>query len=667
MMKLMIVESPNKTKKIASYLGKGWFVEASFGHIRDLPLHAIGVSAPDYLPTYEVPERSKKQAAKLKDLAKKVNEIWLATDPDREGEAIAWHLNQLLGKGKTVRRVTFTEITESAILKAVSQPREIDEDLVNAQQARRVLDRLYGYKLSPALSDRLSQQGVSAGRVQTIALRLIVDRELEIRNFKKTSHFGVQVDYEGWSAKWDTKPLVTDDCPYILDRSIAEQVLSIAEQELIVSDFKKTQQQRKPPAPLITSTLQQAAANRLNMSVSATMAAAQKLFEEGLITYMRTDNPNLSAEGIAAAQAFLRSVGQDAHIADPPHKWASKEGAQEAHEAIRPTDFTVRKANTGDMDADDLYQLIWRVAIAACMKSAEYHVITIKLNTTESFTFADAPNPPSKPEPALFTATGRELIYAGWQVLAKDYTDEEEDEEKMLLANADIAEGKTIMPKSGEVLELETRAPRRFTETSLVKLLEREGIGRPATYANIIDTQLKRHYAEIKKKQFYPTELGEAVIKALVGHFDILETAYTAEMEEKLDEIATGKANYVGVVTEYDKALDNQLHDFYQANGKEHILCPDCQSGYLRCINGKNGKFWGCSNYKNGCKYIAQDDNGKPMEISKEYQCPECKKGFLQKHPSKKNKNKFWWGCSEYRNGCKYMTFDDDGKPKNNV
>lgn len=617
MMKLMIVESPSKTKKIFSYLGDGWIVAASCGHIRDLPLHAIGVSAPDYLPTYEVPDRSKKQAAKLKDLAKKADEIWLATDPDREGEAIAWHLNQLLGKDKTVHRITFNEITQQAVSKAVSQPRNIDNDLVDAQQARRVLDRLYGYKLSPALSDKLSQKGVSAGRVQTIALKMIVDREIEIRNFVKTDHFGVQVDFEGWSAKWDTKPLVTDDCPYILDRSIAEQVLSIAEQELIVSDFKKTQQQRKPPAPLITSTLQQAAANRLNMSVSATMAAAQKLFEDGLITYMRTDNPNLSGDGIAAAQTFLRSVEQDAHIADPPHQWTSKEGAQEAHEAIRPTDFTVRKANTGDIDADDLYQLIWRVALASCMKSSIYDVVTIKMRTACSINFDTVPNSLATPEAAVFHATGRELIYAGWQVLAKDYTDEE-DEEKIVLPKNQIAEGNVFKPLSAKMLLLETRAPRRFTETSLVKALEKAGIGRPATYANIIETQLKRNYAEIKKKNFYPTPLGESVINALSGYFDILQASYTAEMEEKLDEIATGKSKYVDVVTQYDQALDRQLDDFFKANGiaTEQIPCPECSSGVLRCINGKNGKFWGCSNYNSGCKYIAQDDNGKPKIVA---------------------------------------------------
>lgn len=615
-MKLMIVESPSKTKKISSFLGAGWVVEASFGHVLDLPKNELGVSMPDYAPAYEVTERSKKQVGKLKTLAKNAAEIWLATDPDREGEAIAAHLKQLLGRGKIVHRVTFNEITQAAVLKAISQPRTIDDDLVSAQQARRVLDRLYGYKISPALSNVLRQKGVSAGRVQTVALKLIVEREIEIRHFVPTKHFGVKLDFGTWEARWDSSHLTTEDMPYILNRQVAEQVLAAAREGIFVQELKESQQQRKPPAPLITSTLQQAAANRLNMSVNNTMAAAQKLFEEGLITYMRTDNPNLSEDGIAAAQAFLQSVGQTEHIAQPPHHWKSKDGAQEAHEAIRPTNFNLRQANTGDADADNLYQLIWRVALASCMKSAIYKVRQIKLSSTKTLFFDanEVPIPSVKPEAAIFTAQGYELIYQGWQVVAKDYTDEEENAH-MIVASLD--EGVVITPENLEVLAIETRAPRRYTETSLIKKLEREGIGRPATYATIIDTQIKRHYAEINKKYFQPTPLGEKVIQTLTGYFGILDTHYTAEMEEKLDEIAAGKSQYASIVGRYDGLLEDELADFLESHQmpSEKISCPSCQKGYLRCITGKKGKFWGCSEYRNGCKFIAQDDDGKPQVL----------------------------------------------------
>lgn len=673
-MKLMIVESPNKTKKIGQYLGNDWIVAASFGHIRDLPLHEIGVSTPDYQPAYEVVERGKKQVNKLKELAKKADELWLATDPDREGEAISWHLYELLGKGKTVKRITFNEITESAIKNAVTNPRDIDMNLVMAQQGRRVLDRLYGYKISPALSARLTETGISAGRVQSIALMLIVQRERDIRAFKPTQHYGITALFnsEGqqWKAQWQSNDFVTDDSPYILDKLCAEKVREAATHGLIVTAYQEQERKRKPAAPLITSTLQQAAANKLNMSVGDTMKAAQKLFEAGYITYMRTDNPNLSDEAIAALHDFLNSIGQSAQIADKPNKWKAKDDAQEAHEAIRPTDFAVKEADVDDEQAQALYQLIRRVAIACQMKDAIYSVRTVELTTTEAITLDNVPNP--KSAPLKFTATASVLRYKGWQIMADDFTDEDEIERQSSLP--ELSENTILTPNDTCIDELETKAPKRYSETALVKALEREGIGRPATYANIIETQIKRNYAQLEKRVFVPTKFGESVVSALEHHFSIMKTTYTAEMESKLDEIARGKMTYRDVVAHYDEVLDNELSAFQQANiktfgDKTSYPCPKCKTGNLRRIKGKNGFFWGCSNYNTvqPCDYIAFDDKGKPAkprEINTNYPCPECGSGYLQRYPSKKDKTKYWWGCSEYKNGCKYKTFDDNGKPK---
>lgn len=674
-MKLLIVESPSKTKKIAHYLGAGWQVEASFGHVRDLPVHDMGVSAPDYEPAYEIGERSKNQVAKLKMLAKDAAEIWLATDPDREGEAIAWHLNELLGRGKTVKRVTFNEITESAVKKAIAHPRKIDMDLVMAQQGRRVLDRLYGYKISPLLSTKLCEKRVSAGRVQSVALKLIVEREQAIRNFVATEHFGVCLNFtdgatDDWQAVWKTETFITDDYPYITDKHAAQIVQQCAENGVIVKSFNEVEHKRKAPPPLITSTMQQAAANKLKMSVSDTMKAAQTLFEAGLITYMRTDNPNLSDEAISALHTFLINKGQAKHIAKTPNKWKAKDDAQESHEAIRPTDFNTREANTGDSNADKLYQLIWRTAVACQMADATYKMRKAVLETLTPVTLENVPNPQTAP--AQFIAKGSECIYKGWQmVMRDDYTNEEELDNNNI---PNLIEGQTYIPTESQIMALTTRPPRRYSETSLVKALERHGIGRPATYANIIETQLKRQYAVLEKRLFKPTALGEAVSSALDGRFAIMDTAYTAEMESQLDAVAQGRATYCEIVGHYDNALNDELADFTQAKIKPYgnaqtYPCLECETGQLRKLKGKNGAFWGCSNYQAGCKCTRPDDKGKPgapqnKSMRTEYLCPECKKGYLQRYPSKKKKNAFWWGCSEYRSGCTYTTFDNAGKPK---
>ncbi len=718
MQNLLIVESPAKAKKIQQYLDDSWQVVASYGHIRDLPVKEIGVEAPYYQPDYEITERGTKTISKLKNLAKQASEIYLATDPDREGEAIAWHLAQLLCKNKSYKRITFNEITEKAIKKAIENPRLIDENLFLAQQGRRVLDRLYGYKLSPELGNKLNQLGVSAGRVQSVALRVIVDRERDIYNFVSVSHYGIRLDFDNWFAHWDTSDLVDDDNPYITNKEIAKNVCdAVKSNGITIKSFNEKEQSRKPPAPLITSTLQQAAANTLKMSVTDTMDAAQKLFEAGLITYHRTDNPNLSDESITLIWEFLRSVGQDEHIPDKANKWKSKADAQEAHEAIRPTDFYRRKAETGNKNQDDLYTLIWRVAVASQMKSAIYKVREATLESNAIIDFSDAPKATKRT--ALFTAKGRELIYQGWLFLNKDdFTSEESNKDENLPV---LPVNQAMQPNTIELLDKETKPPKRYSETSLVKLLEREGIGRPSTYANIIQVLLTRNYVEIKNRLFHSTELGEVIADALTNRFNIMEMEYTRNMESRLDAVAQGNASYLDVVTEYDATLETEIKAFKATKikpfGDHHYSCPECDGllrrikgkygffwscsnfnngclyktkdakgkpekkenttficpscgGNLRRISSKFGYFWGCSNFSDGCSYKAKDASGKPeekkqeqVERETEHLCPTCKKGFLQRRPSKKNKDLFWWGCNQFPK-CKQTYFDESGKPK---
>ena len=640
---------------------------------------------------------------------------WQLT-PDREGEAIAWHLAQVLGKEHVYKRVTFNEISKTAIHKAIAAPRQIDRRLFLAQQGRRVLDRLYGYKVSPALGNKLGQHGLSAGRVQSVALRLVVEREEAIRNFQKVKHFGVLLSFASsnstpdngqWSARW-TPPLTVqpgkdahlspadnaDETPLVTDRAIAEAVLAAARQGVVVTDFTEKTQARKPPAPFTTSTLQQAASVQLHLGVNATMQAAQALFEAGLITYHRTDNPNLSDDGIQAVWALLRQRGQDAYIPEKPNTWKAKDGAQEAHEAIRPTDFNLYKsADCAERGVNamqiQLYQLIWRRAVASQMKAAQFKVRSATLVTTAPVAALDAvalpPGGVPGQQPATFAARGQEMIFAGWMRLAQggDETGEkkpeaEEDDASGLLPLLRVDDHHT--PQDGRVLELETKPPGRFSEAGLVKKLEAEGIGRPATYAAIIGTLTGKGYVETVNRFFVPSTLGEAIVNGLRNRFDFMEVHYTREMEDELDAIAAGKADYQQVVGHYDRALDGQLAQFAQVElprfagaGTEDSAtypCPDCGDGVLRRLKSKTGFFWGCSNYNradNPCKATFPDNKGKPGKAkapitkSTDHPCPACGKGYLQRRAGKKP-GTYWWGCNAYP-ACKHTAPDNDGKP----
>ncbi len=672
LMKLVIVESPAKCAKIQGYLGPGWEVYASYGHFRDLPKNEMGVEPPDYFPNYEV--TNAKQLNFLKSKAKEASDIYLATDPDREGEAIAWHLFKCLGPGN-YKRITFNEITKSAVTKAVNNPRQVDLKAFSAQQARRVLDRLQGYKVSPALSNKLGQRGLSAGRVQSVALKLIVDREIEIANFSSIKHYGVVIDVGfpakdvGFPAKWDNVPFANPETGYQTSKPMADRIAQTTLVTVVSCEDKR--QFQKPFAPLITSTLQQSAANVLKMGAKETMQVAQKLYEAGLITYMRTDNPNLSDEAVEAIWALLRSRNLGDYIPDKHNKWKTKAGAQEAHEAIRPTDVNVYNPDTGDDKQNKLYQLIWKAAVASQMKAAEYAVRKIVLQQTEPENLLAGSSVADKT--VYFTATAKKLVFAGFKKLVENDTSKDtDDKDDALPTLPKLDVGTRLSVNSAKVTESDTKPPLRYTAPRLIKKLESSGVGRPATYASIIETILGRQYVVVKKNLFHPTEIGTAVSQALSPYFDFMNLKYTAGIETQLDELEKGKANYRAVITELDQILDKNLSAFGAAQisqvAKEIHLCPDCQQE-IRLIKPKQGKqFWGHVDYKNNdCPAKFENKGGKPVKrkalpTSDDYPCPTCKKGHLQRRPAKK-KGVFWWGCDNYPD-CKQTYFDDDGKPQ---
>lgn len=544
-MNLLIVESPNKARKIQSLLGRGWRVVASVGHVRDLPRKEMGVAPPAYRPEYEILEGKEEVIRRLTEPAKIADTIYLATDPDREGEAIAWHLKELLmlagigGQGP-LRRVSFHEITGEAVRRAIAAPTSIDTALVAAQEARRVIDRLVGYQVSPRLG-----QGLSAGRVQSPALALVVDREQERRAHRKEPYYQVVAHLDTpapWQAVWDHSPFLPKDARYWQDRRIAEVVA--AARMLEIAGIERTRQAVAPPAPFTTSTLQQAASTRLKIPPDRTMALAQGLFEVGAITYHRTDNPNLSDEAVRAIQTTLGRSGHP--VAVKVRRHAAKNGAQEAHEAIRPTDPAAESAGR-DEDERALYALIRERALASVMPDAVYDVTVIEALADTEVPLGDRPR-------ARFVARGRVLTAEpGWRAIAPG------DDAKNVELPAGIQEGE-VYPCRARVEDKETKPPLRYTEAALIKALEQRGIGRPSTYAAILTNIKRRNYVTVKERKLAPTGVGERIIGALrSAGLRFVGYDYTREMEARLDEIATGKASYRAVVAGVDQDLQADL------------------------------------------------------------------------------------------------------------
>lgn len=652
-MNILIVESPGKVRKIQGFLGSEFKVMASVGHVRDLPTKEVGVEPPDFYPKYIATDRGKEVLAKLTPVVKGAAAVYLATDPDREGEAIAWHLKEAL-QLKGALRVTYAEITEKAVKAALSNTRQIDTDLVAAQETRRVLDRLTGYIVSPALTDRLGRPKLSAGRVQSPALRLVVDREREIRAFKVVAHYGVELVFDsmgnitdGWKATWQPKHgWFVDEQEYFLDRSVAEQVAAL--RTLKVLDCQESESKSPPPPPFVTSTLQQAASSTLRFNPKRTMSLAQSLYEGGHITYMRTDSPNLSEEAIAAIRSW--AAQHDFPLPPTSRKWKSKTGAQEAHEAIRPTHIEIEEA--GDNENEQaLYRLIRLRAIASQLEDALFAIRQVTLEGDVNG------------KPARFEARGRTLITPGWKALvATDQTEEEETEPDNRVPKQQP--GQTATARESTVLDKKTRPPSRYTEASLIKELERRGIGRPSTYAAILDNITSRNYLMLDKRFLVPELLGEEVIDALTERFGFLDYDYTRKIEEDLDLIAEGKQSYLTVVSTAHAQLTREMEGF---GGPKHA-CPECGKPLRHRIQDTYD-FWGCSGYPD-CRVAFDDDGGKPgakrekkEQALSEFKCPKCKRPLIHRTGTGKNNKPYdLYGCSGYPQ-CKASYSVKDGQP----
>jgi DNA topoisomerase I len=642
---LVIVESPGKLKKLRSILGDGYTVTASVGHVRDLPEKEIGVSPPDFRPTYLPTERGKGVLADLRAAVDGAGRVLLATDPDREGEAIAWHLADAL-RLQNPQRITFTEITETAVRSAVASPRQINTNLVRAQEARRVLDRAFGYRVSPALTKRASQS-LTAGRVQSPAVILVVDRERAIRDFKPTDHYGVELSFSGgWTATWNTEPHLAPGEDYLLDRTLAAQVAAIPHAE--VTAFEDGFANRAPAAPFITATLQQAAFFRLRMKPGQLMALAQRLNEQGAISYHRTDSPNLSVEAMDDIARYAAKAGLP--LASKRRKWKAKESAQEGHEAIRPTYVDVADAGENE-DERALYRLIRDRAIASQLADARFAVRSATLAAKVAGV------------PVSFLARGRTLIDPGWTVV---YGDDTEDEAEAAQASNPVPQlnvGASCSPTSGRVISKTTKAPARFKLVTLGAELERLGIGRPSTYATILENILTRSYVTEDSKDFlHPTGKAEAIRDALVGTFQFAQLDYTRKLEEDLDRIAIGEAQYLPIVAEAWQQLTSDLQNLgaVTVTNLDAIACPVCNAGELRRIKGGNGFFWGCTRYREGCKASFEDQRGKPALGGKQaISCPTCSEGVLR---SRSGANGKFWACSRYPD-CRATFPDNRNRP----
>ena len=660
---LVIVESPAKAGTINKFLGRDYQVEASFGHIRDLPKSKMGVDlANGFTPQYVIPTKAKKRVNLLKKQAKGKQTIYLATDPDREGEAISWHLATLLSDGEqTVKRVMFNELTKEAIVRAFEHPRDIDQNLVNSQQARRVLDRIVGYELSPLLWRKVGR-GLSAGRVQSVALRLIVDREGEIRKFKPEEYWSLHAKLSSkrsseqekiFQAKLDR---IGNKKLELKNETETLKLKALLEKETFrVVSVQKKERRRKPQAPYTTSKLQQEAYNRLGSSAAKTMRTAQTLYEGvelgsegsvGLITYMRTDSVNIAEVAKKESSKFIKERFGNEYLPKVPNLYRSKKGAQEAHEAIRPTSAYREPDQIKQFLDDDqykLYDLIWRKFVASQMSAAVDLVTSVEvLAGSEHF----------------FKASGTKNLFPGFSAVfgeaaksnnkKKEDSDEEEDE------NQEFPE-----LEQNEILNLHelignqhfTKPPARYNDASLVKILEEKGIGRPSTYAPIIYTLVSRDYTERKGGALVPTELGETVIGLLVEHFPyILDIEFTALMEEELDKIEEGTLDWIKVLQDFYGPFENHLKE-----AKEHMKdirqeavpanenCDKC--GKPMMIKwGRFGKFVACSGFPE-CR------NTKP--ISTGVACPkEGCGGYLVSRKGKGGRKFF--GCSKYPN-CDYI------------
>lgn len=617
---LVIVESPAKGKTIEKYLGKDYTVKASVGHIRDLEKKDLGIDIENgFKPTYIISEDKKKVVSELKKLSKEAENVILATDPDREGEAIAWHLCEALGLDSSkAPRVKYQEITKAALTEAFQKPGKIDIDLVNAQQSRRILDRLVGFKVSPVLWQKI-KSGLSAGRVQSVAVKLIVEREREILAFKPeeswsvvapAEHDGVSFQIElskvsGKSAKLKTQKdfekflgslgVDTSGIAYTTSKrgGLISELKSPLHFELVDSQMKEST--RVPGAPFTTSTLQQEASRKLGYGVSQTMSLAQSLYQNGHITYMRTDSVNLSDFAISAAKQYIESAyGTQYAMPNGRHYKNKQANAQEAHEAIRPTDISKTPDSIG-LEGQELrlYKLIWERTVASQMREA--------LIETTTYTFS-----PQEADNQSWISKGEVIRFPGFMKLYVEGTDDEEESDSRSLPS--VSKGEVVDTKVLRGLQSFTRPPARYTEAALVKKLESEGIGRPSTYAPTISTIIERGYIEKIEKKLAPTDIAFTVNDFLEGNFsDMMDYKFTAKVEEEFDQIAGGKLGWVEMLERFYGKFEKDLEKVMGSKGKvqEKVgrKCPKCEEGDLVFKYGKSGKFIGCNRYPE-CDFI---------------------------------------------------------------
>jgi DNA topoisomerase-1 len=660
-MKLMIIESSGKLEKLRDVFakirpGENWKVVPSLGHIRDLPASGnnegeltTGVRN-DLTPVYELTEKGAKILKQLKEAVSQASEVYLATDPDREGEAIAWHIKETVGI-RTPIRVKFPEITATAVEAALGAPLRIDMKLVAAQEARRVADRVIGYKVSSELR-RQTGEALSAGRVQSVALYLVVLREREIRAFRPTLHYGAQLNFAGakptdaWSVEWMTaEGFTTDEQPYFMDRAFAKLVANVPTVQVI--GFEDTTRTKNPPGAFETVTLQQAASNSLGWDSLHTMKVAQALFDNGHITYHRTDNPNVSEESMPAIKAVASSLGLAS--VDKRRVFPTSEGAQEGHPATTPTHWDVVEAGS-TADEQQLYRMIRIRAIASQLVAAQYAVRTVFMKAVD----------PVQGKQVLFSGKGETLISPGWLKLLQGDASTDDEEADSANPIPVLQPGQVVTALSGEVLEKKTRAPKRYTEASLVGALKANGIGRPSTYATIMGNIKGRQYITVVARFLKAEPVGEQVIDKLEGKFSFLQVNYTRELEKDLDLIATGQTQYKPVLQRLVDTLQSELGQQGQSVPTYHKpvvthQCPDCKKEDLRLIKGANGPFWACKGYP-ACTATFPDANGKPGQrkavVVSDYKCLKCGKPL--RHNVKKGKTGFnFWGCSGFKDGCK--------------
>ena len=668
---VVIVESPAKAKTIERYLGKDYHVEASMGHVRDLPERKLGVDIEhDFQPDYAVLRGRQKVIASLQKAVAKAPAVYMATDLDREGEAIAWHLCEALGLDpRKVMRVTFNEITKSAIQEAFSHPGHINMDKVAAQEARRILDRLVGYKLSPLLWKKVAK-GLSAGRVQSVAVRLIVEREREIRAFKPEEYWTIEALLSRAGEERTFKAALAEVDGQKFRPAAGEAAKSVGERlrraVYRVLAIRKRRVEEKAPPPFITSQLQQTASTMLRFSAKKTMTLAQQLYQgvdlgpEGsvaLITYMRTDSYHIAPAALAAARDFIGQTYGPQYVPDQPMYYKSRGRAQEAHEAIRPTEVTRTPESVRahlDHDAARLYELIWKRFIASQMKPAVWDVTDVDIEGTDG---AAAPTPLR----GLFKARGRQLVYDGHTKvtgmrLAAD--------EQQLPA---LAEGDPTDLKDLTETQHFTQPPPRFTEATLVKKLESLGIGRPSTYAAIISTIQERNYVKQEERRFYSTDLGEVVTDKLVQHFaKIMDPAFTSHMEEELDQVEDATVKWLSVVREFWEPFSAALEragEEMQATRHEAIEeagpCPTCAAPLVKRFS-KGGPFLGCSKYPE-CKYTRPvEGEARPQPKPTDIKCEKCGKTMLLRLS---RRGEPFLGCEGYPKCRTTMPCDAEGKP----